>query len=446
VDDDPAVLRATTRVLATRFDVTMAIGGPAALDAVRQAALPFAAVVSDLRMPELSGIGLLQCVRQHAPHTSRVLLTGNADVPSAVDAVNAGEIFRFLTKPCPPEALIEAITAACAQHARSVEAGSWPQVDRQQPLAAESPVADVASADGETGGGTTQPIEDRGRAPRAPGGVASGGAMRDSVLLDSSPAARLDGYVSVLRSVFAMVRPMASDCANRIERRVTQVLQVVHLGIAEHVAAAASLSQLGSIGVPADVAERIYGGWALSADDRACAGGIRPRSAELVSTSADLALVRRILSPESLPALELSDGSTGRVTEECELGARILDIACMLDDAERRGGEGAVLRHLMELERNPGKHVGILVEAFRAALRAPTHDRVRTMRLRDALPSMVLAADVVGPNGLLVARRGQRIGDMLAMRASHSWSSAVLEQSVEVVEEPLGDATPEGLE
>lgn len=448
VDDDPAVLRAITRVLATRFDVTMAGGGPAALDAVRQAASPFAAVVSDLRMPELNGIGLLQCVRQHAPQTSRVLLTGNADVPSAVDAVNAGEIFRFLIKPCPPEALIEAVAGACAQHARTVAADAGPPVERPRPHSNESPVAAVVHHDGETDAARANPIDGCGQEPARTGGMPAGRTMRGPVKRDASPAGHPDGYVSVLRGVFATVRPMASDCANRIERRVTEVLQHVHLGIAEHVTAAAALSQLGSIGVPVEVAERIYGGWALSADDRACAGGIRPRSAELVSTSADLALVRGILSPDCLPTLERctgGNGSAARVTEECQLGARILDIACMLDEAERRGGEGAVLRQLMELDGNPGTHDRVLVEAFRTALRAPPYEGARTMRLRDALPTMVLAADVVAPNGLLVARRGQRIGEMLAMRTSHSWSSGVLDQSVEVVDERDCDAIRTGL-
>jgi len=67
----------------------------------------------------------------------------------------------------------------------------------------------------------------------------------------------------------------------------------------------------------------------------------------------------------------------------------------------------------------------------------PVDERVQTMRLRDAHAGMTLAADVVASNGLLVAKRGQRIGDILAKRTAGSWSAAVLEQTVQVTEDVL---------
>src|SRR5690348_2547246 len=97
VDDDPMVLRAAQRVLAPRFAVSTALGPAQALAMAQKAAEPFAVIVADLQMPGLSGVGLLQCIRQLSPHTVRVLLSGNADLRSAVDAVNTGEIYRFIT-------------------------------------------------------------------------------------------------------------------------------------------------------------------------------------------------------------------------------------------------------------------------------------------------------------------------------------------------------------
>ena len=75
-----------------------------------------AVVISDMRMPGMDGVAFLSLARQAAPHTVRMLLTGHADTKSAIAAVNEGQIFRFLTKPCPPDILQEAVKAAIEQN------------------------------------------------------------------------------------------------------------------------------------------------------------------------------------------------------------------------------------------------------------------------------------------------------------------------------------------
>ncbi len=77
---------------------------------------PYAVVVSDYKMPGLDGIRFLERVKAIHPATVRVMLTGGADVASAIDAVNCGALFRFLTKPCLPAVLVETVGAALRQH------------------------------------------------------------------------------------------------------------------------------------------------------------------------------------------------------------------------------------------------------------------------------------------------------------------------------------------
>lgn len=115
VDDEVRVLEGLERTLFEHFEVTTE-SNP--LEAVKQlqAGPPFAVVLSDMRMPELDGAALLARAREIAPLTSRLLLTGQADVNSAVAAVNEGQILRFLWKPCPPEALISALELGVEQY------------------------------------------------------------------------------------------------------------------------------------------------------------------------------------------------------------------------------------------------------------------------------------------------------------------------------------------
>ena len=108
VDDEVSVLRGYQRVLHGDFSVSTAVGGEQGLAAI-QANGPYAVVISDMRMPGMNGAEFLARVREKAPHTVRMLLTGYADIQSAIQAVNQGNIFRFLTKPCEKAELVKAI-------------------------------------------------------------------------------------------------------------------------------------------------------------------------------------------------------------------------------------------------------------------------------------------------------------------------------------------------
>jgi len=115
VDDEERVLEAMRRNLRTHFDITTATSGDQAIDVLEHKG-PFAVLVSDLRMPGTGGLAVLRQARKSAPDTTRVLLTGKSDLESAIVTVNEGAIFRFLTKPCPPDLLLKTLEAAVEQN------------------------------------------------------------------------------------------------------------------------------------------------------------------------------------------------------------------------------------------------------------------------------------------------------------------------------------------
>jgi class 3 adenylate cyclase len=111
VDDDPAVCEAVRRVLAADgYGVHTVLDGQAALDLLR--AEPIGLVISDKDMPGMSGLELLDLVRDRHPRVCRIMLTGKADLPSAIEAINASEVHRFIEKPWSNEHLLTTIAFA----------------------------------------------------------------------------------------------------------------------------------------------------------------------------------------------------------------------------------------------------------------------------------------------------------------------------------------------
>ncbi|WP_300163367.1 HD domain-containing phosphohydrolase [Solidesulfovibrio sp.] len=115
VDDDAELVAAFRRKLRRKYAVDTAVGPLRALEAVTEGG-PYAVVVSDLRMPGLDGLEFFGRLRQVCPDTARVMLTGYADLATATEAVNVGQVFRFLSKPCPEEVLDEALAAGVAHY------------------------------------------------------------------------------------------------------------------------------------------------------------------------------------------------------------------------------------------------------------------------------------------------------------------------------------------
>ena len=115
VDDEPNLLHGIRLSLRKQFTVDIASGPLEGLNKCKNDG-PYAVVVSDLKMPGADGIAFLEQIKKIAGDSVRMLLTGHGDLDSAVEAVNRGQIFRFMNKPCPKETLIANLDAGVAQY------------------------------------------------------------------------------------------------------------------------------------------------------------------------------------------------------------------------------------------------------------------------------------------------------------------------------------------
>ncbi|KLU03724.1 response regulator [Rhodopirellula islandica] len=116
MDDDTIVLRVLRRSMEDNYDVETAESGQRALEILRSSE-PISCVVSDMRMPAMDGIELVQTIAIEWPEVPCIILTGNQDEESERRAINESNVFRLMNKPSPRIEIIEAIESAL-QHRR----------------------------------------------------------------------------------------------------------------------------------------------------------------------------------------------------------------------------------------------------------------------------------------------------------------------------------------
>lgn len=206
VDDDSNVLDGYRRSLSREFQMETAQGGEEALKLAHENG-PYAVVISDMRMPEMDGIQLLTSIKAQWPDTIRVMLTGNADIETAINAINEGSIFRFLNKPCSKEVMAKTLTAALVQY-RLVTA--------------------------------------------------------EKQLLEQT----LSGSIQVLTEVLSLVNPAAFSRAERARRYIHQVVTTMKLRNPWQYEVAAMMSQLGCVILPRETIDAVYAGEKLSTSEQ----------------------------------------------------------------------------------------------------------------------------------------------------------------------------------
>jgi len=368
VDDDANIVEAYKRGLRKQFDITGALGGREGLQAVK-ASGPFAVVVSDLRMPGMDGIQFLSSVRKMSPDTVRMMLTGNAELETAIEAVNEGHIFRFLTKPCPPQDLSKALYAGIRQH---------------QLLRSEK------------------------------------------VLLENT----LGGTMKILTEILSMVCPAAFGRATRIRRWVSKIAESLELSDAWRLEVAAMLSQVGCITIPTDVLEKVYGQKALSSDERRMfekhpliGRGLIENIPRMQEVAEIVGYQEKHFNGGGFPPDEICGNDIPK-------GARILHVALDYDTHLNDGVNGSTA--LRTMRQKTGFYDPQILEALDEVCQAESGFAVRDVGVDDLLPGMILAQDVRTTTNLLLVSKGQEVTSPLKERLKNFARTMEVKEPIEV--------------
>jgi response regulator RpfG family c-di-GMP phosphodiesterase len=116
VDDEAEILHSLRGLLRMEFNVYTASSGREAIKILEQE--PIHIILSDQRMPEMAGVELLAQARGERPGAIRVMFTGYTDVKAVIDAINQGQIYRYIAKPWQPDELLTVLREARAEFDR----------------------------------------------------------------------------------------------------------------------------------------------------------------------------------------------------------------------------------------------------------------------------------------------------------------------------------------
>ena len=116
VDDEEEILFSLRGLLRQEFELHTAQSGAEALDIMRRNVIHV--LMTDQRMPQMTGVELLEQSRSICPEAVRIVFTGYADIKAVIDAINQGRIFHYLTKPWDPDELVAALRQGCEEYDR----------------------------------------------------------------------------------------------------------------------------------------------------------------------------------------------------------------------------------------------------------------------------------------------------------------------------------------
>lgn len=370
VDDEPRMLASILRQLSRLFNVTSARDAEQALEIVSEKG-PIAVVVSDYKMPGMDGITLLENIQTISPDTIRMLLTGYADLNSAIRAINDGNIFRFLTKPCETDNLVKALTAAIKQY----------RLEKSE-----------------------------------------------KELLGQT----LTGSISILTDILGLLNPEAVGRSSRIRQTALKVAQEMGMEQTWSIETAASLSQLGLILLSPEALEELYRSKELEGEDKqlydmhpSIASDLLKKMPRMDRISEIILLQHKQFDGSGPPFNRVVSG------DDLPIEARILKAVLDLDLAEVQGRD--TLTALKRMRESKGWYDPLVLESLTKVTIKTEEQPVVEVDIADLTEVMVFEEDVLAVNGRLIIPKGQKVTRLLVHRLEQYENNIGLAKPLKVI-------------
>lgn len=352
VDDEPSVLEGIQRTLRKRVEVQTATSGADGLRMLREAG-PFSLVVSDMRMPSMNGAQFLAKARVLAPDSVRMILSGQADLQATIAAVNEGHIYRFLSKPCPPDQLLAAVEDGLKQH-RLITA--------------------------------------------------------EKVLLEQT----LIGSVKMLIEILGMVSPEASSRASRLQRHVVELAAALSLPNQWQWGLAAFVSQIGCVALPKEILSKVEAAQALTEHEKRLYESHPVVASKLLGAIPRLEDIAAIVTAQFGPMSFAGKPDDIRQWDLRGVGQLLMRTTFEFDQLITRGASRETAADSLRASKLALPET--VLKALLSLEVATRELIVRQVRVKQLTPGMILDEDLVSSKGIRLVPAGLEITRTLIVR------------------------------
>ncbi|MFK7966873.1 MAG: response regulator [Burkholderiaceae bacterium] len=347
VDDEPQILQGMQLNVRRKFRLLTATSGLEGLKIIEESETP-AVVISDMRMPGMSGAEFLTQVRQLSPDSVRMLLTGYSDIEDTIAVVNDGQIFRFLTKPCGPLDLIHAIRDAVSQYELQ---------------------------------------------------------FARKILLEQT----LLGSVRAMMDMLSITNPVVFGQATRIRRLCQSIARKSSIDDLWKLEVASLMARMGWVTLTAELAEKLSLGGGLSGSESESVGRANALSEQLVRRIPQLDDVAEIIKGAEIAWSDLSREDLSGDSSRTAGKAQILRVVTAYDGLS--AGGASVNEALKKMRDAQGQYdpdvlalASEVLETYREQADATTEASLEELQV-----GMRLEEDIVLTNGVLLAVQGYEI-------------------------------------
>jgi len=386
VDDEVNILNSYRRNLRNQFEFDVALSGEEALKQL-ESGKKYAVIISDMQMPKMNGVELLREFKTRSPNTVRLMLTGNADQQTAIDAVNIGDIFRFLNKPCTVQDLANAIKAGLEQHNLIIA---------------------------------------------------------EKVLLNKT----LKGIINVLNEVLTLVNPDAFGHNAHLKKYMMALAETMELPYSWTFEPMIQLSQLGCVIFPQDTIKHLDSGQSISEEEQQIfnqhpllASDLIRKIPRMESIAQTILYQEKCYNGEGIPLDEIKG-------KDIPVGARMLKI--VLDFIRAKGTGISEKAAYSKLEQQAYNYDPDILHLFKKSIdiddiEDEIETEIQTVKIAELRTGMIINEDIKTKQGQLVAGHGQEVTEALMRIIRHCLENGALNgfETVQLENTPKEDIQEE---
>lgn len=373
VDDEKNILSAYKRNLSDEFDVATADSAFEAIDILSKDR-SFVVIVSDYKMPKMNGVELLEKARTISPDTVQIMLTGQAEIEAIIDLINKGKIFRFLTKPCSTEDLVNNIRDGIRQN-------------------------ELVTAERELLGKT------------------------------------LGGSIRVLTDLLSLAKPQAFHKTRKIRNLARELFNALEIENKWQIEIAATLSQIGCVTIPDEILKKIYRGLILPESENVMFLSHPSIGADMIKNIPRMEAVADIIRYQE-KNYDGSGYPHDSISEDnIPAGSRILKIALDYDKAVTGGVESR--QALADMSKKTGVYDPVILQIAQkrfSEFESPKRSFIsREVSADDLDESMYLAEDLVTASGSAIANKNQKLTPALIAAIKNYSKNSQLKETVKII-------------